>query len=762
MATTKVPGSLLADDLILGGTGSVQVPGGTTGQRPGTPVEGMVRKDTTTNQLDYYDGTSWVDLTAGAAGGETNTASNLGAGVGVFEGKVGVDLTFRSLVAIANEVSIVEDVGNDEIDIGIADNPIFPGTGSSTISGGTTAQRPGSPLEGMLRQDTTTNQLDYYDGTSWVDLTAGAAGGEVNTASNLGAGVGVFEAKVSLDLQFRSIVGVTGEATVTEDVGNDEIDIGIADDAQMPGTEGIRVAGGTTAERPGTPVEGDLRRDTTTNQLDYYDGTSWINLTAAAGGVTASSTTTFTNKTLADFSNTVIADNTHIEIWNDTGVTLVIGKAVYISGFNVPNSLPTVALADSDAAATMPAVGLIKANVADAAAGAVLVSGDIPGLDTSAFSVADELYVSGTAGDLTATRPTAVTTIVQKMGTVIRSHASLGIIDISGAGRSNDEPNAHPDNRFNITDNVDATKVATFQVSGITTATTRTFTFPDANGVLQLGVIGTDLQAQGAVLDDFNTLGAAASDGQIIVATGAGAFAYESGATARTSLGVTIGTDVQAFGAILNDFNTLGAAASDGQFIVATGAGAFAYESGAAVRTSLGLTIGTDVQAEDAVLTDLAALSAVADNEVIVGTGAGVYAHESGATLRTSLGLAIGTDVEAVDADILRADTADVLTAGFAHTVHDAGTKTTGTFTPDEADGNIQKAVNGGAHTLGVPANDCSILIQYTNNASAGAITTTAYTKVTGDTITTTDGDDFLFYINVVELFEHLHVQALQ
>lgn len=45
------------------------------------------------------------------------------------------------------------------------------------------------------------------------------------------------------------------------------------------------------------------------------------------------------------------------------------------------------------------------------------------------------------------------------------------------------------------------------------------------------------LQDQGDVLDDLNTLGAAASDGQIIVATGAGAFAYESGATARTSLG---------------------------------------------------------------------------------------------------------------------------------------------------------------------------------------------------------------------------------
>lgn len=51
-------------------------------------------------------------------------------------------------------------------------------------------------------------------------------------------------------------------------------------------------------------------------------------------------------------------------------------------------------------------------------------------------------------------------------------------------------------------------------------------------------VIGTNTQAHGDVLDDLNTLGAPASDGQFIVATGAGAFAYENTTTARTSLGI--------------------------------------------------------------------------------------------------------------------------------------------------------------------------------------------------------------------------------
>ena len=66
--------------------------------------------------------------------------------------------------------------------------------------------------------------------------------------------------------------------------------------------------------------------------------------------------------------------------------------------------------------------------------------------------------------------------------------------------------------------------------------------------------------------------------------------------TSRTNLGVAIGSDVQAFGAILDDFNTLGADASDGQFIVATGAGAFAYESTTTARTSLGVGTGDSPQ----------------------------------------------------------------------------------------------------------------------------------------------------------------------
>lgn len=51
--------------------------------------------------------------------------------------------------------------------IGLANNPIIPGTGSLTLPTGTTAQRPGTPTNGMLRYNSTFNNAEYYSQTAW-------------------------------------------------------------------------------------------------------------------------------------------------------------------------------------------------------------------------------------------------------------------------------------------------------------------------------------------------------------------------------------------------------------------------------------------------------------------------------------------------------------------------------------------------------------------------------------------------------------------
>ena len=99
---------------------------------------------------------------------------------------------------------------------------------------------------------------------------------------------------------------------------------------------------------------------------------------------------------------------------------------------------------------------------------------------------------------------------------------------------------------------------------------------------------------------------------------------------------------------------------------------------------------------------------------------------------------------------------------GFAGTDYDLGTNTTGTETLDYTNGNFQYGVNGGAHTLAPQTVTSTIIVQYTNDASAGTLTTSGFTIVTGDSLTTDNGDDFMIYSTVLNSFKHLHVVALQ
>jgi hypothetical protein len=46
--------------VIVQGTDFVQLPIGTTAQRPFTPAVGMIRVNTTTNALEVYTGTQWL------------------------------------------------------------------------------------------------------------------------------------------------------------------------------------------------------------------------------------------------------------------------------------------------------------------------------------------------------------------------------------------------------------------------------------------------------------------------------------------------------------------------------------------------------------------------------------------------------------------------------------------------------------------------------------------------------------------------------
>ena len=95
----------------------------------------------------------------------------------------------------------------------------------------------------------------------------------------------------------------------------------------------------------------------------------------------------------------------------------------------------------------------------------------------------------------------------------------------------------------NLTSTIDADITSVVAGAGLTGGATEGAATLNVGAGTGITVNSDDIAVDG-VLEDLDTLGAPGSDGQFIVATGAGAFQYESGATARTSLGVdAAGTD---------------------------------------------------------------------------------------------------------------------------------------------------------------------------------------------------------------------------
>jgi hypothetical protein len=129
------------------------------------------------------------------------------------------------------------------------------------------------------------------------------------------------------------------------------------------------------------------------------------------------------------------------------------------------------------------------------------------------------------------------------------------------------------------------------------------------------------------------------------------------------------------------------------------------------------------------------------------------------------------TVLQPYDVDTLKSDTTANLTAAYTAAIDPDGTVTTGTYTPTTAAGSNSKWItNGGVFTLAPPitaTNTVTTLSLFIiNNASAGAITTSGFTKVAGDAFTTTNGHKFSCAIQKTDIsgteYSTLVVLAMQ
>jgi hypothetical protein len=172
----------------------------------------------------------------------------------------------------------------------------------------------------------------------------------------------------------------------------------------------------------------------TDNALARFDGTTGKRIQNSAATLTDAGLLTVSD---AAVTGTLTASHIHgnlagavySHVRNESGGPLTKGTPVYIVGYSVGQSLPLVAAANAASAATMPAIGILDADLANNASGHAVILGTIENLNTSAYSVNAPLYVAS-GGGLTATAPSV---LAQSVAIVERVNANNGAIIVTAA-----------------------------------------------------------------------------------------------------------------------------------------------------------------------------------------------------------------------------------------------------------------------------------------------------------------------------------------
>ena len=117
------------------------------------------------------------------------------------------------------------------------------------------------------------------------------------------------------------------------------------------------------------------------------------------------------------------------EVYNNSGVTLAKGTVVYINGGqgNLPTVTKAIATGDATSAQTY---GIVQTDITNMNNGFVVVIGSLSDLDTQAYAVGTQLYLSSSvAGAWTSVKQYAPAHLVY-VAIVVRSHPTQGVVEV--------------------------------------------------------------------------------------------------------------------------------------------------------------------------------------------------------------------------------------------------------------------------------------------------------------------------------------------
>lgn len=210
-----------------------------------------------------------------------------------------------------------------------------------------------------------------------------------------------------------------------------------------------------------------------------------------------------------------------------------------------------------------------------------------------------------------------------------------------------------------------------------------------------------------------------------------------------------IGVSVQAYDADLTTWAGVTSSANGRSLVSAA--------NYAAMRTLLDLEAGTDFYSISAANAAFQPLATVLTNTTASFTTADETKLDG---IEALADVTDATNVAAAGAAML--GTADqTITGGARVTTNDLGNLSGNTITPDPGDRPIQKITNNGAGTIAPGTNQGSYLLVVKNTTGAGAITTSGWSKVAGDTFGTATTAEYLCHCTVVGDFSCMVIQGV-
>ena len=234
-----------------------------------------------------------------------------------------------TITGTGNQIGVTGGDGSSTPTISLANNFIAPGTAGITLPNGTTAQR--GATTGQIRYNTTTARFEGYYAGSW---------------QNFGLGDGTL----------TSVSGTTNQINVSN-VGSIAT-VALSSDPIVPGTGGVTLPVGTTAQRSAAPINGILRYNTTTATFEGYANGVWGAIISGSGVTSIATGTGLTGGPITSTGTIAIAN---------TAVT----AAAYGSSYQVPtftvNAQGQLTLA---ANTTIDAVTLTTGSITTAPSGA--------------------------------------------------------------------------------------------------------------------------------------------------------------------------------------------------------------------------------------------------------------------------------------------------------------------------------------------------------------------------------------------------------